>query len=87
MRFLVIPALLTACAVSGLAQTADRVYTADQFSNTVSVIDPSSNTTLGVIRLGNPFNSFPDLGDSTNCESWSYVLRRIVGRKSEGYLE
>jgi YVTN family beta-propeller protein len=32
----------------------DRVYTADQFSNTVSVVDPSSNATLGVIRLGEP---------------------------------
>jgi len=30
----------------------DRVYAADQTSNTVSVIDPSSNTLLGVIRLG-----------------------------------
>src|SRR5258708_26331438 len=32
----------------------DRVYTADQTSNTVSVIDPSSNKVLGVIRLGDP---------------------------------
>jgi YVTN family beta-propeller protein len=32
----------------------DRFYTADQFSNTVSVIDPSGNTLLGVIRLGDP---------------------------------
>src|SRR6202044_1087861 len=32
----------------------DRVYTADQFSNTVSVINPSSNSLLGVIRLGDP---------------------------------
>src|ERR1700731_557712 len=32
----------------------DRVYAADQTSNTVSVIDPSSNKLLGVIRLGNP---------------------------------
>src|SRR3984957_7132715 len=32
----------------------DRVYTADQFSNTVSVVDPSTNTFLGVIRLGDP---------------------------------
>ena len=32
----------------------DRVYAADQTSNTVSVIDPSSNTLLGVIRLGQP---------------------------------
>ncbi len=32
----------------------DRVYTADQTSNTVSVIDPSANALLGVIRLGDP---------------------------------
>jgi YVTN family beta-propeller protein len=32
----------------------DRVYAAEQFSNTVSVIDPSSNKNLGVIRLGDP---------------------------------
>jgi len=32
----------------------DRVYTADQFSNTVSVIDPADNKLLGVIRLGRP---------------------------------
>jgi len=32
----------------------DRVYSADQTSNTVSVIDPSTNRTLGVIRLGDP---------------------------------
>src|SRR4051812_28432542 len=30
----------------------DRVYTADQFSNTVSVIDPAANKLLGVIKLG-----------------------------------
>jgi YVTN family beta-propeller protein len=32
----------------------DRVYVADQTSNTVSVIDPSANELLGVIRLGDP---------------------------------
>jgi YVTN family beta-propeller protein len=32
----------------------DRVYTGDQTSNTVSVIDPGSNKLLGVIRLGDP---------------------------------
>jgi YVTN family beta-propeller protein len=32
----------------------DRVYAADQFSNTVSVIDPASNELVGVIRLGDP---------------------------------
>jgi YVTN family beta-propeller protein len=32
----------------------DRVYAAEQFSNTVSVIDPADNRLLGVIRLGDP---------------------------------
>jgi YVTN family beta-propeller protein len=32
----------------------DRVYAANQTSNTVSVIDPSTNKLLGVIRLGDP---------------------------------
>jgi len=33
---------------------ADRVYAAEQFSNTVSVTDPVDNKLLGVIRLGDP---------------------------------
>ena len=33
----------------------DRVYTSNQVSNTVSVIDPSTNTFLGEIDLGKPF--------------------------------
>src|SRR5215475_5419827 len=39
----------------------DRVYAAEQFSNTVSVIDPSTNRNLGVIRLGDlqPMNLSP----------------------------
>jgi YVTN family beta-propeller protein len=32
----------------------DRVYTADQTSNTISVINPENNTLLGRISLGNP---------------------------------
>ena len=32
----------------------DRVYAAEQFSNTVSVTDPASGKLLGVIRLGDP---------------------------------
>src|ERR1700752_2183067 len=32
----------------------DRVYSADQTSNTVSVVDPSTNRLLGVSRLGDP---------------------------------
>jgi YVTN family beta-propeller protein len=39
----------------------DRVYTADQFSNTVTVTDPVDNQLLGVIRLGDtiPANLSP----------------------------
>src|SRR2546425_3096567 len=32
----------------------DRFYTSDQFSNTVSVIDPMDNKLIGVIKLGDP---------------------------------
>jgi YVTN family beta-propeller protein len=32
----------------------DRVYASEQFSNTVSVVDPIDNRLLGVIRLGDP---------------------------------
>src|ERR1700693_1447478 len=32
----------------------DRVYSAEQYSNTVSVTDPTSNTLVGAIRLGDP---------------------------------
>ena len=39
----------------------DRVYAAEQFSNTVSVTDPVDNKLLGVIRLGDaqPVNFSP----------------------------
>jgi hypothetical protein len=32
----------------------DRVYSAEQFSNTVSATDPVDNKLVGVIRLGDP---------------------------------
>lgn len=58
-------AAIAACAQAGQAPGAsadadipishrDRVYTAEQFSNTVSVTDPAGNKLLGVIRLGDP---------------------------------
>lgn len=37
-----------------LVSHRDRVYAAEQFSNTVSVTDPVDNKLLGVIRLGDP---------------------------------
>ncbi|MDB5818929.1 MAG: beta-propeller repeat protein, partial [Rhizobacter sp.] len=36
------------------ASHRDRIYAAEQFSNTVSVTDPADNKLLGVIRLGDP---------------------------------
>lgn len=42
-----------ACMAWAQPGPQDRVYTADQNSNTVSVIDPSANKLLGQIKLGN----------------------------------
>ena len=39
-------------AAKGDDPSHDRVYTADQVSNTVSVIDPAKNQLLGIIKLG-----------------------------------
>ena len=59
----VLSLIASACAFSQQApwgradvpvSARDRVYAADQTSNTVSVIDPSTNQLLGVIRLGDP---------------------------------
>jgi YVTN family beta-propeller protein len=41
-------------AALALPSPSDRVYTADQNTNTVSVFDPSTNQLLGQIVLGNP---------------------------------
>ncbi|KQW64946.1 hypothetical protein [Variovorax sp. Root411] len=45
-------------ACSAASNPGDRIYTADQNTNTVSVVDPNSNTLLGQIKLG---NQRPDL--------------------------
>jgi YVTN family beta-propeller protein len=56
--FFLLPCALAQQAPWGRADipvsSHDRVYAADQTSNTVSVIDPASNKLLGVIRLGDP---------------------------------
>jgi YVTN family beta-propeller protein len=66
MKIVKFLAIFFCVASSALAQQApwgrpdipissrDRVYTGDQTSNTVSVIDPSTNRLLGVIKLGDP---------------------------------
>ncbi|MDZ5453527.1 YncE family protein [Labrys sp. ZIDIC5] len=55
------PAVAAAGQIPGPASAADiaishrdRLYAAEQFSNTVSVSDPVDNRLLGVIRLGDP---------------------------------
>lgn len=45
---------LAAVPALALPGPSDRVYTADQNSNTVSVVNAATNTLLGQIRLGNP---------------------------------
>ena len=51
----------------------DRVYVAEQFSNTVSVIDPIDNRLLGVIRLGEPqpANFSPLYRGRCWCTAWA----------------
>jgi len=44
----------SSAAASVAVSHRDRVYAAEQFSNTVSVTDPVDNKLLGVIRLGDP---------------------------------
>ncbi|MBB3220529.1 YVTN family beta-propeller repeat protein [Pseudoduganella umbonata] len=54
-RSLILAGLLGANQLAlALPSATDRVYTADQNSNTVSVFDPSTNQLLGQIVLGNP---------------------------------
>jgi YVTN family beta-propeller protein len=45
---------LVALLVADPAVGSDRVYAAEQFSNTLSVIAPATNQLLGEIRLGDP---------------------------------
>jgi YVTN family beta-propeller protein len=48
-----VPLMLLLTAATGApARAGDRVYTAEQTSNTVSVIDPATNLYLGSIHLG-----------------------------------
>lgn len=68
MRALFLGSAVLACSLPALAGQApfaatapdlalskrDRVYAAEQFSNTVSVTDPATNKLLGAIRLGDP---------------------------------
>jgi YVTN family beta-propeller protein len=52
MKVLFVLTLIWVLAARAVAGVGDRVYTAEQTSNTVSVIDPTTNKNLGCIRLG-----------------------------------
>jgi YVTN family beta-propeller protein len=63
MKIILLFLCLLSCATAQQAPWArsdipisphDRVYAANQTSNTVSVIDPYANKLLGVIKLGDP---------------------------------
>jgi YVTN family beta-propeller protein len=56
----------------------DRVYAANQTSNTVSVIDPSTNKLLGLIRLGDP------LPGSLGPLYWGQLLVHGLGYSPDG---
>jgi len=43
-----------ASALDQPVSSRDRVYLGEQFSNTISVVDPASNTLVGAIHLGDP---------------------------------
>ena len=47
-------AALVLVLLAAPVRAGDRVYAAEQFSNTVSVVDPAANKLIGVIRLGEP---------------------------------
>ena len=55
----------------------DRVYAAEQFSNTVSVTDPADNKLLGVIRLGEPSPAnFSPLYNGQVAGAWHGLFAR-----------
>ncbi|MFH6943532.1 YncE family protein [Flavobacterium sp. FlaQc-50] len=58
IKILISSVFLSCFAYSTIAQNSyrhDRVYTGNQISNSVSIIDPSDNKFIGEIILGKPF--------------------------------
>jgi len=60
-------------------QHHDRVYAAEQFSNTVSVTDPVDNKLLGVIRLGDPQPAISARSTREGARH-AWAIRRITTR-------
>lgn len=55
IMFSVVFTVLILCGYAQSNYSKDRVYTANQVSNTVSVIDPSTDQLVGEISLGKPY--------------------------------
>lgn len=64
---------------ASLISSRDRIYTGDQTSNTVTVADPSSNTVLGTIALGDS-----RLGDDFNPQYTGTVNAHGLGFSRDG---
>lgn len=58
----------------------DRIYAAEQFSNTVSVTDPAANKLLGLIRLGEPQPAILARCIRVKCSCMAWVSRPITRR-------
>ena len=96
-RFALVAVLLAGCACTpawaGQAPSAsaapniaishrDRVYAAEQFSNTVSVTDPVDNKLLGVIRLGDPQRVISARSTKGRCWSTAWASHPTTRRLS-----
>ena len=57
----------------------DRVYSAEQYSNTVSVTDPVDNELVGTIRLGDPLPA----NLICWCTAWGFRLIIAPSRLSQ----
>jgi len=79
---IIIGALLSTASLTATAQSPyihDRVYTSNQVSNTVSVVDPSSQKLSGEIVLGKPYPNV--LSPIYRGESLVHGLRYLPQRK------
>src|SRR5258706_15645168 len=56
----------------------DRVYSAEQYSNTVSVTDPVDNKLLGTIRLGDPLRAISVRSIRASCWCTAWGFRPII---------
>ena len=75
--------LLAATTAKAQSLNGDRVYTGDQTSNTVSIIDPATQKLLGIIRLNRCDAEQPHVQRSAGNElrCWG-AISYLIGRKN-----